>query len=395
VFVVKTDNLFLEQVFEEFGRLLDLFSRVFLVVNVDSTKRDLQPDGALAPALEHDDPKQVVETFEKLSMDAPLRKAYLDGKLKIYPVDLLRAASRRLAPPKDGAGPDAGKDPETADFERFRDDLTTYLNSNEYLRAFLGDSLKQAESLLRESALLTDMGPVREMAGRVKALETERDGARKTVERVAGVEKVDWKAAYAGLRTRLADATKDRVAEIRAKTADAVGGLLDRWFASDRGLGALLDEDAAALFASTLKEAGPVVAGAVRAAAATGAGAKLPFEVKTTLGDLGVDLDAIARRALDKVDPLAGVRAEKPTLDLGSVPVRRTFADWLCFRGAARVRRDVFGPEGAPAASIPAATKAKRLGGPGREALRRALVAHLDACSTATSRRTPRASSAR
>lgn len=388
VFVVKTDNLFLEQVFEEFGRLLDLFSRVFLVVNLDSTKRDLLPDGTLSASLEKDDPSKVVETFEKLSMDAPLRAAYLEGKLKIYPVDLLRAASKRLAAA--GAGKDVaagaaketaapGRDPEIADFERFRDDLTTYLNSNEYLRAFLGDSLKQGEALLRESSLLTDMGPVREMAGRVKTLQGEREAAKRTVERVATAERLDWKAAFAGLRTRLADGTKDRVAEIRTKTADAVGGVLDRWFASDRGLHALLTEDVAALFGSSLKEAGPVVTGALRDAAASSAAARIPFEVKTTLSDLGVDLDAIARKALDQVNPLAGVRLDAPTLPLETVPVRRTFLDFLLFRGAGRVRRDVFGPADAPAATIPAAVKAKRLAGPGREALRHALVRQLDA----------------
>jgi hypothetical protein len=380
VFVVKTDNLFLEQVFEEFGRLLDLFSRVFLVVNLDSTKRDLLTDGTTSPSLEKDDPSKVVETFEKLSMDAPLRAAYLEGKLKIYPVDLLRAASKRLAAA--GAGKDvspASKDPEIADFERFRDDLTTYLNSNEYPRAFLGDSLKQGESLLRESALLTDMGPVREMAGRVKALQGERDQAKKTADRVATTERIDWKAAYAGLRTRLGDTVRDRVAEIRTKTADAVGGVLDRWFASDRGLAALLDEDVGGLFGSSLKEAGPVVTAALRDAAATGAGAKLPFETKTSLADLGVDLDALARRALDRVNPLAGVKLDRPTVDLDGIPVRRGLLDFLLLRGAGRVRRDVFGRKDAPAATIPAAVKAKRLAGPGREALRHALVGQLDA----------------
>ena len=41
VFVVKTDNVFLEQVFNEFSELLDLFSRIFLVLNIDSTKVDV------------------------------------------------------------------------------------------------------------------------------------------------------------------------------------------------------------------------------------------------------------------------------------------------------------------------------------------------------------------
>jgi hypothetical protein len=57
VFVVKTDNLFLEQVFTEFNQLLGLFSRIFLVINVDSSKRDLQPDGTLTQSAESIDPK--------------------------------------------------------------------------------------------------------------------------------------------------------------------------------------------------------------------------------------------------------------------------------------------------------------------------------------------------
>lgn len=373
VFVVKTDNLFLEQVFEEFGRLLDLFSRVFLVVNVDSTKRDLLPDGTLSPSLEKGDPAKVVETFEKLSMDAPLRAAYLDGKLKIYPVDLLRAASRRLKTGADGA-PDA----ETADFERFRDDLTTYLNSNEYLRAFLTDSLKRGEALLRESALLTEMGPVRELAGRVKSLLAEREAARATAERVASVERLDWKAAFSGLRARLAEATAPRRQEIGGKTADAVAGLLDRWLASDEGLPGL-SASLSALLASARREGAPVVVAALKQAAATGAGARLPFEAKTTLADLGIDLDAVARKALDKADPLAGPAPASGALDLSAVPVKRGFLDLLLLRSAKRVRAAVFGPSDAPAASVSAAVKGKRIGPPGREALRRALAARVEA----------------
>jgi hypothetical protein len=61
VFVVKTDNLFLEQVFAEFTQLLDLFSRIFLVINVDSNKRDLQPDGSLQPSAESIEPERIID----------------------------------------------------------------------------------------------------------------------------------------------------------------------------------------------------------------------------------------------------------------------------------------------------------------------------------------------
>src|SRR5690606_33834461 len=96
VFVVKSDNLFLEQVFEEFQELLDLFSRIFLIVNVDSTKRDLRPDGELAPSLEQTRPEQIVAAFEQLAMTAALKRAHEQGRLRIYPIDLMRAASARV-----------------------------------------------------------------------------------------------------------------------------------------------------------------------------------------------------------------------------------------------------------------------------------------------------------
>jgi len=423
VFVVKTDNLFLEQVFEEFGRLLSLFSRVFLVVNLDSKKRDLLPDGALSPSLEHDDPSKVIETFERLSMDAPLRTAYLEGKLKIYPVDLLRAASHRLrgvpagtaspssspagpagptakgergekgetakgttgTPPGTSSAPGAAAAPaapsaasEIADFEKFRDDLTTYLNSNEYLRSFLGDSMKHADALLRETGLLCDMGPVKDVASRVASLRADRETAKKIVDRVAVAQAVDWKAAFSGLRTRVADGTKDRMKEVRTKTADAVGGVLDRWFQSDKGLPSLVEE-AGALFQSSLREAGPVVVAALKASVTEGsAGARLPFEVKQTLSDLEVSLDDAARKALDKVDPLAGLAVEKPAIAPDDVPVRRTWIDWLLLRGKGRIRRQVFGPPEAPNSMVAPWVKSARLGTAAREAMRSRLLAHLE-----------------
>lgn len=56
VFVVKTENLFLEQVFAEFNELLEIFSRVFLVINIDAGKKDLAPDGSLRPSVESETP---------------------------------------------------------------------------------------------------------------------------------------------------------------------------------------------------------------------------------------------------------------------------------------------------------------------------------------------------
>ena len=53
--------------------------------------------GTLVPSLEQEDPLRIIDAFENLAMGAPLKRAADAGRLKLYPVDLLRAASARLA----------------------------------------------------------------------------------------------------------------------------------------------------------------------------------------------------------------------------------------------------------------------------------------------------------
>ena len=132
--------------FDEFEDLLDLFSRIFLVVNLDTTKTDLSPDGTLVPSLEQEDPLRSIDAFENLAMSAPLKAAADEGRLKIYPVDLLRAASHRLQSEEgeENGEPARGQ----ANFDAFLGDLTEYLNSTDYLVAFLGDSLRRATRLI-------------------------------------------------------------------------------------------------------------------------------------------------------------------------------------------------------------------------------------------------------
>ena len=199
IFVVKSDNLFLEQVFEEFEELLDLFSRIFLVVNLDSAKRDLAPDGRLVPSLEQEDPLRIIDAFENLAMSAPLKRAADEGRLRIYPVDLLRAASARLA------GDDA---PEAIqgqiDFEAFQRDLSDYLNSTEYLVAFLGDSLRRAQTLLDEAGRLLGHPEVSKLENMVEDLEARRQDVNRRRQAIERLDSTDWAVVFGELTERLA-----------------------------------------------------------------------------------------------------------------------------------------------------------------------------------------------
>ena len=375
MFVVKTDNLFLEQVFEEFARLLELFSKVFLVVNLDGQKKDLRPDGTLEASLEQRDPKRIVQAFHAFSMDRSLKEAVEDGRLAIFPIDLQRAAASRLAPKGK-----AGEAPATPDFDAFVTSLEGYINSSEYLHAFMGDSLRQGDVLLREVELLTSMAPVVEMKARVAELRADQDVVRRTMDRLKAASKHDWVGSFFTLRQALLEGVKGRAKEIQAKTADAVGGLLDRFMGNDEPLQKLLGEDAPKLFRSAIDETSPVVFGALKAAATKGsAGATLPEPIRATLSELGVSLDEHARAVLDAVDPRKGVPAAVVTLPLDRIPVRKTFLDWILFRSAGSLRKRVFGTAEAPAAKLPAEAKARVLGAPGREAIRAAIVTQLEA----------------
>ena len=213
IFVVRSDNLFLEQVFEEFNQLLELFSRVFLVVNLDTSKRDLQRDGRLVPSLEQRDPKRIIQAFETLAMSGPLKDAAEAGRLQIFPVGLLDAASKRLAAtsgislaaeldtsapkkghPEKNRSPEKGtakqsgatpsetaetrEEPSTPDdgFETFESTLNDYLNSPEYMVAFLRDSLRRANTLLEESCELTSHPSVHTLRSKIETLQKLTNG---------------------------------------------------------------------------------------------------------------------------------------------------------------------------------------------------------------------------
>jgi len=395
IFVVKTDNLFLEQVFAEFSQLLDLFSRIFLVVNLDTTKKDLRPDGSLVPSLEHDDPLRIIEAFENLAMGAALKGAVEEGRLRIYPVDLLQAAARRIRgedlhttpEPGDVSGHDTPPEKQ-ADFEAFLGDLTRYLDSNEYLVAFLGDSLRHARRQLEELGELCARDSVRELAHKVETLEQDRERTEFQARRLERLRGFAWEEAFGELRERLQGVVRNRAAEIHERTRHALVGALDEWFRNDASLRTLLEDEVAPLLVSSQNEVAALALGALKeAASADTAGANLPVEVRAALGSTRVRLEAVGREALESLDPTAGVVGEAPALAIEDIPVRKSFWDWLFFRSRTKVRRRLFGAGERPANRILRAVKQKRLGQPAREAMRRALEAQLDGFLPAALRR--------
>lgn len=368
IFVVKSDNLFLEQVFEEFEDLLELFSRIFLVVNLDTNKQDLSPDGSLVPSLEREDPLRIIEAFENLAMSAPLKGAVLDGRLKIYPVDLLSAASVRLGNGEEGPG--GGQ----ANFNAFQGDLTEYLNSTEYLVSFLGDSLRRARTLLGEAVNVLGHPTVAALRGRANRLDEERQDLQRrrgATERLLGH---DWRMAFDELDLKLAPSIRERATAVGGVTEEQVEAVLERWFDSDASLQSLVQSELIPLLRAYQEDlAGFVCRSLEEEVRAGNAGIHLATDVSADLYGAGADLERVGREALDHINPSILRRDIAVPLHSSQIPVRRGLLDWLLLRSTQKVRDKLFGAASSPSRNIRAEVKRRRLGEEAREAIRHQL----------------------
>jgi hypothetical protein len=366
VFVVKTDNLFLEQVFAEFNQLLDLFSRIFLVINVDSSKRDLRADGSLTPSAESQRPQAIIDAFKTLSMAGPLRKAYDANRVRIHAVDLLNAASAFLS---NGNGESAGEQTRQKEsFNSFLRDLTDYLNSSDYTIEFIRDSLRQGNALCDEVREVFESEHVRHLRARQDELATSMIALD---ERIAAVDRlltVDWEKAFEKTRTASASRCADVAKAEAAETTKRMRGALDRWFDAADSIKALEQVSW-----------NPILSDAARTLAeGTGAhlrelvrnprgGAEPDASVMTDLHAVGFDLSRARDSALPALDEEDSLEAYHFTIKPEDLPVRKKFADWLLFRSAATVRRRLFGED--LMQEVPPEVKAKRLPAASREAL--------------------------
>lgn len=369
IFVVKTDNLFLEQVFDEFDELLELFSRVFLVVNIDSTKRDLFPDGHLGPSLESQHPERIVAAYQNLSMTNPMRKAVDEGRLRIYPVDLLQAASLRML------GDDLSEETPVgvAGFHAFKRDLSDYLNSTEYLVAFLSDSLRQAWSLLEELRSVEGCEAVTLLAEQVKTL-TARKAEFDAKERAIGtLAKTTWDGFFSRLGEDLASIGGGRIEKLREQTADQIAAGIDHWFEGDGSFSNLLDDELQPLLAATRDDLARTVGGVLGTVATTDfAGGHPTDDIKAALSTLGLSLGRIGSACLKQLDPVQGLALAKLKVSTAMVPVKRRIMDYLLFRRHHTLQRRMFGPSDRPDKVVTRQSKQARLGETGRAALQHA-----------------------
>ncbi len=378
VFVVKTDNLFLEQAFAEFHELLALFCRVFLVVNVDATKRDVGPDGELVPSLEQRQPERIVQAFQELAMSAPLQRAVEAGRLRLYPVDLLHAASAVLRGAADAEVPDG--------FRRFRDDLQAHLASAEHLLAFVHDSLQRAHALLGEldgvvagesaSGLRADL---RDAARQRDAAQSDLDGVAAVLAHLAGDAGTDAAAMFARSRQEVEGAVQRTSFDHGGRSLHAMGAALDHWFLSSHALSALLGDFDALLAEHRRTVLDAAYRAAEPSALAPDGGLQDDPAVLSFLHRLGIDVGGLRRDALAAARTQAerAMQSEPATrvpLDAQAIPIRRGVLDVLALRSEDAVRRRLIGAADRLDRKIQASAKKARLGEPAKTFLRDALL---------------------
>lgn len=382
VFVVKTDNLYLEQVFAEFNQLLGLFSRIFLVINVDSSKRDLQPDGTLRPSAESRNPQQIIEAFKTLSMAGPMRTAYDEGRLRLHAVDLLSAASSFLTQPSHNhatttststqspthhSSPTNGSnghhdadDVQRVAFDAFLADLTDYLNSSDYTREFMRDSLRQGSTFCAEMRDVCEGPEMKELAAQQAQLAEEMSDLNEkiaTTERLLGV---NWEAVFDQARAENGKAI-DRAARQKAEAlVKDLTTALDEWYGTDASLADLAARHWNPIITRAARDLADESRSRLRSLLGGPLGGAEPAAaVMTDLHAIDFELAPTAATAASALAATEPADAYSLAIQAEHVPVKKSFGDWMLFRGLNSIRRRVFGED--LALPIAPEIKAKRL----------------------------------
>jgi hypothetical protein len=367
IFVVKGDNLFFEKVFDEFEELLASFNRIFLVANIDNSKQDLQANGSLAASLESAEPGKVIDAFKSLSVSAQLKQAIDDGRLVIYPIDLLSAASKRLTDERlEGGG----------DFDRFLLDLADYLNSSQYIQDFMADSLRMAEQLRQTIIEIADSEAAEQLLKSCADLRDSIGKKQKQQEALTKLKELDWSGAFWHLQEekhRLAQT----LAEDHTRMVTSLGLGLTAWMQTDGSWQELVDRHLRTIVVNeTRREAGKALEHLASVLGGYSGGARLNMFQMGRLHQAGLQIEAHLPLLLQGLGQDVEVAVPELNLDTATVPLKRSLLDFVLFRKRARVGQRFFGA-GADK-KIPAAKKHKRMTGDAEEFIKQQLVSQIE-----------------
>lgn len=372
VFVVKTDNLFYEQVFEEFADLLEVFSRVFLVVNIDSSKQDLRSDGSLQPALEQRDPQRILAAFENLTVSAQIRSAIDNGRLRIHLIDLLQSARHSLqagqpiTPSAEAVAADAtaaATGPQLG-FDNFLQDLTDYLNSSEYIVEFMGDSLRQADSILHEVRGRVHAPEIDAYRAEMEQLQLRTETSRQQLQRLEQLRRLEWTGPLdelcAGIRQQVTEHSGSVLPELEKTLQSEV----EAWIGNDESMQDLVEHRIGSKILELCQHARTRAIDIFdRACRDRNSGLRIEGAVRSQLQALELSFEQIYPAFESRLRQQLEATPELPSpANLQQLlPLRRRWLDWILCRSDARVRQHLFGSDNPSARPFSAKIKSRRL----------------------------------
>jgi len=300
----------------------------------------------------------VLRAFEQLAMSAPMQRAASEGRVRMYPVDLMRAASSVLQQQPEQAPPG---------FRSFRQDLADYLASSDYLTAFLHDSLHRADSLLGEATEHATGAAMARLEQQLAEVEDRLAFVTNERKRVGSALQLDWTQVCARTEQETTAEVERCARDAGAKLLRILGASIDTWFLSSQSLDWLVAQQWTPLVHDYREQ---VLAAAMRSfeqqQAQGDAGLDLPGGVRELLRGAGIDPQELKAKALTQLGNVVWSGLATVPVDAGEIPVRRGMLDLLAFRSLDRVRERLFGPASKPDTKIPGKDKADRLGEPGR-----------------------------
>ena len=369
IFVVKSDTLFLEQVFDEFNQLLQLFNRIFLVVNIDSTKRDIGPGGELVPSLEQADPARIIKAFEDLSMPTPLKQAAAEGRVRIFPVDLMDAASTALR----------GAKPGPSGFARFQGELNSYLASTDYLLAFLTDSMHRAQHLIEEAEQLGKSPFAEQLREDIHALDQRHANSTADLKLLLDCRARDWASAFEPFAEEVTQTLTRVSRDLGARVTRDMSASIETWFLSSHSLQWLLTTVWGPLIADFHNALDDAARRCLEQSVFhRNAGIALDQDTAQFMRNIGVDARELRQAAITALaDRPRPVGARFP-LEIDQIPLRRGVFDVVAFRSTNKVRERLFGPATNPDTKITARQKAARLGEAAKKHLNQFILGYKD-----------------
>jgi hypothetical protein len=250
------------------------------------------------------------------------------------------------------------------------EDLSEYLNSTDYMVAFLGDSLRHAWSLLDELEEITTLESVKQLEETIVSLAAEHRRHEQRAAALGRLGETPWANYFAKLGEDLSSIAAGRIEKLRESTSDKIADAVDAWFEGDGSFQSLIEDELQPVLQATRDDLVRTVSDVLQTVAGTDtAGSNPTNEVKSDLATVGVRMGRVGRACLKIIDPVKGLASAKLTVSTQIVPVKRGFFDYLFLRRMPALQKRLFGADASPSQPVSRQLKARKLGDDAREAL--------------------------